>query len=132
MSDMNYPSIPNFNGLAGEISLYSGLKHELGAQNIEQILARAEDCMKSALEELKKLPIDEELAKKEPSGLKDIHSLRPEGPRRFWQKFDKAGYRERIEGAFLGRVAGCILGSPIEFWSIDRMEALIAPFVEDE
>jgi len=37
---------------------------------------------------------------------------------------DPAVYRERLEGALLGRMAGNVLGAPVEFWSIERMENL--------
>jgi len=107
-----------------DITYYSELKHQLGAKNIEPILSRIEECLNSALEELKKLAVDEDMAKKEPNSLKDIYSLRPKGPRRIWKAFDKAEYMNRVEGALLGRFAGCTLGEAVEFWDIERMEAL--------
>ena len=33
-------------------------------------------------------------------------------------------FRDRLAGAFLGRMAGCTLGAPVEFWDVDRMERL--------
>ena len=35
-------------------------------------------------------------------------------------------YRERLRGALLGRFAGCTLGAPVEFWSIERMRSWAA------
>jgi ADP-ribosylglycohydrolase len=33
-------------------------------------------------------------------------------------------YFERLEGALYGRMAGCTLGAPVEFWPIAEMAAL--------
>lgn len=111
---MTYPQIPDLGKLAREITLYTHLKHEYGAKDIPPVLAKAEEALKSAIEELKALPIDAELARREPSELPGIHQLRPDGPRRLWQEFDKTKYKERLEGALLGRLAGCTLGAPVE------------------
>ena len=121
---MGYPETRDLGELTGRIGLYSQLKHEYGAKGIEVILARAERAMKTALADLKKLPVDSKLAKKEPNDLAAIRRLRPRGPRRIWETFDAKQYARRIEGALLGRFAGCTLGAPVEFWPIEQMEAL--------
>jgi len=36
--------------------------------------------------------------------------------------FDEKIYADRLKGALLGRMAGCILGAAVEFWTVDRME----------
>lgn len=46
------------------------------------------------------------------------------GPRQLWKAFNPALYRERLEGALLARMAGCTLGAPVEFWSIEKMKNL--------
>jgi ADP-ribosylglycohydrolase len=121
---MPYPDIPNFNHLIDQLTLYSQLKHEYGAKGITTILKKTEETLKNALIEIRKLPIDKELAKKEPNDLNSIQLLRPPGPRRLWTEFHKEQYREKVEGALLGRMAGCTLGAPVEFWSIEKMEML--------
>jgi ADP-ribosylglycohydrolase len=121
---MPYPKIPDFAYFLDQLSLYSQLKHEYGAGNISSILATVEKTLQSALVELQNLPIDGEQARQEPDDLRKIQSLRPAGPRRLWSAFDEVRYRERLEGALLGRMAGCILGAPVEFWSVAKMEAL--------
>ena len=121
---MHYPKPPDFKGLAENLSLYTQLKHEYGALNISPILAKAEKALRSALTELRHLPIDQDLARQEPNELRKIQRLRPAGPRRRWDSFDEKKYRDRLEGALLGRLAGCTLGAPVEFWPIAKMEAL--------
>ena len=121
---MPYPKIPNLNNLIEQLTVYSQLKHEYGAKNIEPILKKAEETLKKALTEIRNLPIDKDLAIKEPNELNSIKLLRPPGPRLLWKKFNKEQYLEKIEGALLGRMAGCTLGAPVEFWSIEKMEML--------
>jgi len=58
------------------------------------------------------------------SQLTEIRRRRPHGPRRIWETLDENIYRERLRGAFLARMAGCILGAPVEMWSIEKMQAL--------
>jgi ADP-ribosylglycohydrolase len=73
---------------------------------------------------LKRLPPGAALARKEPNPLAAIRKLRPAGPRRMWKSFDRAEYLQRLEGALLGRMAGCTLGAPVEFWDIPKMQDL--------
>jgi len=64
------------------------------------------------------------MEKREPNDLAGIRQLRPPGPHRFWDRFDPVTYREKLEGALLGRFAGCTLGVPVEGWSPRQMEEL--------
>jgi ADP-ribosylglycohydrolase len=120
---MPYPKIPDFTNLSNQLELQAQLAHEYGAKQIAPILKSAEAAMKRALAEVKKLPIDKDLARREPDSLPAIHAARPKGPRRMWNKLD-AVYADRLEGALLGRFAGCTLGAPVEFWPVPKMEAL--------
>ncbi len=121
---MAYPRIPDFNKLTEEIKLYAQLKAEYGARGIRPILSEAEKTLRSSLSKLKELAIDQDLTRKEPNDLESIRLLRPSGPRRLWNDFDKDTYQDKLEGALLGRMAGCTLGAPVEFWSIEKMKAL--------
>jgi ADP-ribosylglycohydrolase len=109
---------------AEQIQLYSQLKHEYGAKNINRIIRKAEMAMFSAVRELRKLPASRAVLKREPNALSAIRRVRPKGPRRIWQAVPEARFRERLAGAFLGRMAGCTLGAPVEFWDVDRMARL--------
>lgn len=121
---MSYPRIPDFRKWTYQLELYAQLKAEYGASGIAPILTDADNALRAALAELKRLPIDRELAAREPNALEQIRSLRPAGPRRLWREFDAERYRDRLEGALLGRMAGCTLGAPVEGWPIEKMKAL--------
>jgi len=123
---MDYPKTPDLDHLTNQIKLYAQLMHEYGASDdaMQPILSRTEEALTSAIQALRTLPIDEELARREPNDLASIRNLRPEGPRRIWQAIDGTAYRDRLTGALLGRMAGCTLGAPVEGWPIERMENL--------
>jgi ADP-ribosylglycohydrolase len=121
---MRYPKIPDFKRLTEELELYTQLKSEYGAKGISTTLSNTAKALQSALAELKSLPIDSTLEEQEPNDLRKIQSLRPTGPRRLWNTIDKATYCNRLEGALLGRMAGCTLGASVEFWPIDQMKQL--------
>jgi len=121
---MNYPKNSNCINLVNQIANYSQLKHEYGARGITPLLSGTERILKSVLARMQQLPIDQARAQQEPDGLQAIRRLRPLGPRRLWNRFDSTAYRGRLEGALLGRMAGCTLGAPVEGWTIENMENL--------
>lgn len=57
----------------------------------------------------------------EPSHLAGIRSARPEGSRRWPVAFDDHLF-DRVHGAWLGRIAGCMLGKSVEGWSKEQIE----------
>ena len=121
---MSDSDAPDFDKLVRLVVQYSELKRDYGAAGVAPVLARAENALEAAIEELKALPIDPGLAKREPNDLQKIKQLRPAGPRRLWQGVDRSNYQDRLEGALIGRFAGCTLGAPVEGWPIRKMEAL--------
>jgi ADP-ribosylglycohydrolase len=78
--------------------------------------------LESLENEAANLQVDQDLRQNEPDDLPSIRSLRPDGPRRMDFKWDADVYREKVEGAFLARVSGCVLGSIVEGWSVEDME----------
>lgn len=61
----------------------------------------------------------------EPSDLAGIRAARPQQPR--LEKFDLASARleETVRGGWLGRMAGCLLGKPVEGWMHERLEGML-------
>ena len=84
-------------------------------------VAEIEALLKQKVAELDALQSDAELERREPDDLETILSLRPAGSRRIWTELPD-DFRERLEGSWLGRCAGCTLGSIVEGWAVDRME----------
>ncbi|MEK5643906.1 hypothetical protein BK138_17400 [Paenibacillus rhizosphaerae] len=119
---MAYPKEPRIHELAGKIIEYGRLAHEYGGRGVADAWNDVEEKMKETLERLQGLPIDAELKEREPDDLPSIRAQRTEGPRRLWGSFDKAVYKEKLEGAMLARFAGCTLGAPVEFWDVSDME----------
>jgi ADP-ribosylglycohydrolase len=120
---MNYPRVPDLRSLSESIALHAARKAEYGARGIQPVLEDAQKALRTALANVKALPVDPELRAREPDGLAAIRRLRPRGPRSLWTDFDEDCYRERLAGALLARMAGCTLGAIVEGWSVDRMRA---------
>ena len=120
---MNYPKIPDIGRTQRYMAEYARLKYECGADRvkIEQVLAEAHGKLEEAIEKLLKLPEDNALAGQEPNALDDIKKLRPAAGRALWKSFDRKLYADRLAGAFMGRMAGCTLGTIVEGWSIENM-----------
>ncbi|MFI9543588.1 ADP-ribosylglycohydrolase family protein [Streptomyces sp. NPDC052016] len=75
------------------------------------------------LDELADLP--SRLAEEEPTDLERIRSLCPQWPGKGDAR-RAAPARERLEAAWLGRAAGCLLGKPVEKLPLDGIRALAA------
>ena len=121
---MRYPKTSDLKELTQQLELYAQLKAEYGSLGISDILSNTRRSLRFSLAQLKKLPVDRELALQEPNSLEAIQALRPKGPRRQWPRINMDTYLDRLEGALLGRMAGCTLGAPVEFWQIEKMQAL--------
>jgi ADP-ribosylglycohydrolase len=61
----------------------------------------------------------------EPSELEAIRAARPGGPRKIAVGLTPEVLENRTLGAWLGRVAGCMLGKPVEGWSRERIRDLL-------
>ena len=104
--------------------------------NVEEISARighalnsnaSDTDLETLYEELIALPIDSAFPYVEPSDLDEIRSQRPDARRKPDQSniektSEKGVLPDRIYGGWLGRVAGCTLGKPVEGWKKDRID----------
>ena len=120
MSNYNYPDA--LENIDREINLWAQLKTETGAVGVTDKVTEINALIAEKLAELRALPDDPALQNKEPDDLDGIRALRPAGVRRQWTSLPEETYRDRIEGAITGRFAGCVLGSIVECWEIDKME----------
>jgi len=120
MPSYNYPD--ELQNIDRQINLWAQLKTETGAPGVADKVAEISGLIAEKLAELRALPDDAALQQQEPDDLAGIRALRPAGARRQWKTLPEATYRDRITGAINGRFAGCILGSIVECWEIDKME----------
>lgn len=80
------------------------------------------------LDELDKLPIEKDFPYYEPSDLESIKGLRSvEGRNLKFESFklDSQTIYDKVYGAWLGRIAGCLLGQPVEGWVKERIDGLL-------
>ncbi|MYE27254.1 MAG: ADP-ribosylglycohydrolase family protein [Chloroflexi bacterium] len=113
-----------------KINAYAQQKVEFGAQGVAEKVAEIEAVIADKVAELDALPNDAALQQAEPDDLASILALRPDGVRRQWTSLPD-DFRERLEGSWLGRCAGCTLGSIVEGWTVERMEEW-AEYLGDE
>ena len=118
----DYPELTACKKLLDTIGMYTLQKHEFGAEGITPSISQLEQALQTTLEQIKGLSVDVQQKMNEPDGLDDIRRLRPAGPRRLWRTFDRTIYAEKLEGALLGRMAGCTLGAAVEGWPVDMMK----------
>lgn len=76
-----------------------------------------------ALSNLKPSP---EFPYEEPSELEEVRAHRPDGPRHIAAPLSPEGLKEKTLGAWFGRVAGCMLGKPVEGWRKEKIDDLMA------
>jgi ADP-ribosylglycohydrolase len=121
---LNYPEFPDYRTRIFHLMEYVRLKYEYGAdrEELKALLNESEKYLEALTEKVLALKDDPELTAREPDNLDEIRALRPEGPRKMWKHFDEEKYAERLKGAFMGRLAGCTLGAPVEFWPMESMK----------
>ncbi len=102
---------------------WADLRHEQGI-NAAKELEPVRRALAAARRRLEKTAAPAALLRREPESLRAIQALRPKGSRRLCTRWRTAELRDRMEGAWLGRAAGCTLGAPVELWPVAEMEAL--------
>lgn len=83
---------------------------------------KREELSKELLDEIQKLPIREDFKYLEPCNLEDIFRESGIESNLYKQKIaiDERLF-DKIYGAWLGRIAGCLLGKPVEGWTRDKI-----------
>lgn len=120
MTSYKYPT--QLANIDREINLWAQLKTETGAPGVADKIDEIRALVAEKLAELRALPDDPVSEAAEPDDLPGILALRPDGPRRYWDALPEDEYRAKLEGAWLGRCAGCTLGSIVELWTPEQME----------
>lgn len=70
-------------------------------------------------------PVVEGYPYTEPSALEDIRTARPVKRYNFTYKMADKTLRDKLSGTWTGRIAGCLLGKPVEGWRRERIEKLL-------
>ncbi len=120
MTPYDYPE--PLHDIERTINVWAQHKAETGADGVAEKMAEIKALLAEKLIELRALPEDAALRAAEPDDLAGIRALRPEGLRRYWTDLPEATYRDRLEGAWLGRCAGNALGAIVELWAPEKME----------
>ncbi len=121
---IRYPSRARLCGLFNQIGLYADLRHERGVAGIETVIRRLEKDLARGLKAIQGLPRNRGQDLREPDDLKAIQKLRPAGPRRMLMDLEPKRLEEQLGGAFIGRIAACTLGAPIEGQPVERLELI--------
>lgn len=130
---MKYPQIPDVRPIWEILVEYANLKSECGADldRIQESIDNVDRSLKQAMAQIKSLSESESLRSKEPDGYEQILAARPGKSRVLRINYSEEEYMDRLSGAFLGRMAGCTLGAPVEGWSLEDM-ADWAAYLGDE
>jgi ADP-ribosylglycohydrolase len=122
---MDYPNLADIDLLSLDLRNYAQLKCEQGTiQPVFEIVAEVKKQMENAVRQIKNLADEEALKKNEPDDYESILALREPGKRRLWKQLpDDAVLEDKMNGALLGRMIGCILGSPVELMTVENMQA---------
>src|SRR5215208_3112976 len=74
---------------------------------------------------LEEAPWREDWAYEEPSELGEIRSVLPEAPSLPELGLDEDRLHDRLQAAWLGRCAGCVLGKPVEGWDRETIRSYL-------
>ena len=124
---MSYKGYTNIWWVSSILNEYASLMTEYQADGIEDIMGGTAKYLEQAIDKILKLPMNKELLKNEPDGLDEIKALRAGGKRAYCEGLPE-NYEDRLAGALLGRIAGCLLGSIVEGYEIlPRLTAMNFP-----
>lgn len=95
------------------------------ADQFEELLAAdtiTQDDLHSLFDATADLPVRSDYPYHEPSTLAEIRDARPDGHRQFDEGFETLDDPfDVLYGGWLGAIAGCFLGKPVQGWSRDKI-----------
>ena len=120
-----YPDCSDFQLLGLNLGEYARMKCEQGsAEGANEIIDDVRAYVKKAMERIQAVPDDPKLAAAEPDDLPSILKLRENGPRKIWKDLPSDEVlADKIDGALTARMAGIMLGVPVEGAPVETMEA---------
>lgn len=95
----------------------------VGSEVEADVIHEHREKVNSLLDDAQKLPEREGYDYHEPSDLDGIREMRS-GTSNTFDLPDKQ-LLDNVYGAWLGRCAGCLLGKPVEGWTIEKMHAIL-------
>ena len=104
-------------------SVNAEFDHLLASEIPEDVVFQ--EAVNALLDKTIDLPMHNDYAYCEPSGLDEIRRQRPSVPSAPVLNLSDASRKSRIAGAWLGRCAGCLLGKPIEGIHRPKLNALL-------
>ena len=128
---VKYPDFTQLDALSTPLREYARLKCEQGAETgAAALIGQLTETMRCTVRLLQELPDDAALSACEPNELDAIRALRAPAQRRLWEALPPEDiWMDKLEGALLGRIIGCLLGVPVEGLSVESMRALPAGFL---
>jgi len=101
----------------------SAYEKEAEALNIQKSFTEEEyEKVMTLVDKLEALPSSEEYQKNHPDTLEEIHKAQakeiPLTP------YDKEAIKDRIYGAWIGRITGCLVGKPVENWTRENIRKI--------
>lgn len=122
---MPYPDFKQIDQKIDLIKQYINLEHELDSSAYLDVLQKMENdlngCLQSLSTNSELIPIKSQ----EPDNWDEIQLLasgNASSDAFLLDQWDSGQYRDRLEGALLGRFAGCLLGVPVELWPVEKMK----------
>lgn len=122
---VKYPDFTQLDALSTPLREYARLKCEQGAETgAAALIGQLTETMRCTVRLLQELPDDAALSACEPNELDAIRALRAPAQRRLWEALPPEDiWMDKLEGALLGRIIGCLLGVPVEGLSVESMRA---------
>ena len=110
--------------LQEQLRLWLELKQEYRSPEAGALLEQAEDALAALASKAEALPENPALKALEPDDLDSIRSLRPQGPRTLLDGISDADLDDQIAAAVNARFAACVLGVPVECFTVQEMRDL--------
>ena len=110
--------------LEEQFRLWLELKQEYRSPGARALAEEAEKRIEELIGKAKSLEEEEELKKLEPDDLEEIRALRPDGPRSLLEGIRDEDLEDQMLAAVRARFAACVLGVPVECFTIQEMKDL--------